>query len=177
MAGGYLVEGIDSDWATIERLSREADTVGADAARALRTEALALVRGLPFEGLTGDGYDWIETRSLVGTVTMAIVSCATASAPTSSRPATSAAAEEAARAGLRGAPDEYVLWELGARAIDAGESARALEGWWPRPARGSTPPTSSASAAARSRRPPSRSARAKRRSAASARWRSLRAAS
>ena len=64
VAGGYLIEGIDTDWASIERLSREAQTVGAEAARALRSEALELVRGLPFEGLSGDGYDWIEYEDL-----------------------------------------------------------------------------------------------------------------
>ena len=76
VAGGYLVEGIATDWAAIERLSAEAQTVGADAARALRTEALGLVRGLPFEGLSGDGYDWIEYEDLVSTVTVTIVRCA-----------------------------------------------------------------------------------------------------
>ena len=76
VAGGYLVEGVATDWAAIERLSREAQTVGAEAARALRTEALRLVRGVPFEGLTGDGYDWIEYEDLVATVTVTIVRCA-----------------------------------------------------------------------------------------------------
>ena len=52
-AGGYLIEGIESDWATLQRLAREADTVDAESARALRTEALELVRGRPFEGLSG----------------------------------------------------------------------------------------------------------------------------
>ena len=38
-------------------------------------------------------------------------------------------AEEAARAGLRGAPDDFGLWDLGARAIDARGDRTALERW------------------------------------------------
>ena len=130
VAGGYLVEGIATDWATIERLSAEAQTVGADAARALRTEALELVRGLPFEGLSGDGYDWIEYEDLVSTVTVSIVRCANDQASDLYEAGDFSGAEAAARAGLRAARSEFVLWELGARAIDALGERRALEAWW-----------------------------------------------
>ena len=129
VAGGYLLEGIDSDWATFQRLVREADTVDAEAARDLRTEALGLVRGRPFDGLTGDGYDWIEAEGLLGTVTKAIVTCAIRLGTDLMELGEYAAAEEAVRAGLRGSPDEYALFELGARVARAGGGRRALERW------------------------------------------------
>ena len=130
VAGGYLVEGIATDWAAIERLSAEAQTVGADAARALRAEALGLVRGIPFEGLSGDGYDWIEYEDLVSTVTVTIVSCAQDLGSDLYESGDFSGAEAAARAGLRAARSEFVLWELGARAIDARGERRSLEAWW-----------------------------------------------
>jgi hypothetical protein len=129
VAGGYLVEGIDTDWATIERLTREADTLGGEAARGLRAEALKLVRGRPFEGLSGDGYDWIEAENLVHTVTKTIVRCAQALCSDLLEAGDYNGAEEAARAGLRAARNEYALWELGARAIWARGDRRGLEDW------------------------------------------------
>ena len=129
VAGGYLVEGIATDWDHIQRLVRAADAVGADAARALRTEALGLVRGVPFEGLSGDGYDWIEYEDLVSTRTMTIVRCAERLANDLLEAGDFAGAEAAARAGRRAAPSEYVLFELGARAIAAHGDRRALEAW------------------------------------------------
>lgn len=111
------------------RLSREAHTVGAEAARRLRAEALGLVRGVPFEGLDGDGYDWIEYEDLVSTVTVTIVGCAHDQGSDLFESGDFSGAEEATRAGLRAARHEYVLWELGARAIDARSERRALEAW------------------------------------------------
>ena len=103
VAGGYLIEGIDTDWAAIERLSREAQTVGAEAARRLRAQALELVRGLPFEGLSGDGYDWLEYEGLVSTVTVSIVRCARDQGHDLFESGDFTGAEAAARAGLRAA--------------------------------------------------------------------------
>ena len=147
VAGGYLVEGIDTDWAAIERLSREAQTVGAEAARALRTEALELVRGLPFEGLSGDGYDWIEYEDLVSTVTVSHRPVRPSHGHDLFEAGDFTGAEDAARAGLRAARSEYVLWELGARAICGPGRPPGARGLVARrrPV-SSTPPTSSASA-------------------------------
>jgi hypothetical protein len=130
VAGGYLIEGIDTDWAAIERLSREAQTIGAETARALRSEALELVRGLPFEGLSGDGYDWIEYEDLVASVTVPIVRCAQDHGHDLYEAGDFSGAEAAARAGLRAARSEFDLWELGARAIHARGDRRGLEAWW-----------------------------------------------
>ncbi len=118
-----------SDWATFQRLAREADRVDAESARALRTQALKLVRGQPFEGLSGSGYDWVEEERLVGVMNKAIVDCATRLGNDLLDAGEFHGAQEAAEAGLRGAPNEYILWELGARAISARGERTALERW------------------------------------------------
>jgi hypothetical protein len=127
-SGGYLLEGIAMDWATFRRLNAEAHTLGGGDARALRTEALELVRGRPFEGLSGDGYDWIDDERLVATMLKAIVTCAQTLAADLIETGEFAAAH-AADAALRGARNEYVLWELGAEALFAGGDYTALELW------------------------------------------------
>ena len=129
VAGGYLVEGIATDRGQILRLIAEADTLGGDAARALRAESLSLVRGVPFEGLSGDGYDWIEYEDLANTLTGTIVRCAQAQGSDLLGAGDFSGAETAARAGLRAARSEYALWELGARAIWAQGDRPALEAW------------------------------------------------
>ena len=103
-AGGYLVEGIGSDWSTFGRLNREADTVDAEAARKLRTEALELVRGRPFEGLKGVGYGWIDEEGLIETMTKAIVTCAVRLGSDLMEADEYAAAEDAAPGGCAAPP-------------------------------------------------------------------------
>ena len=97
----------------------EADTVGRRAGHELRTEALALVRGRPFEGASGDLYEWVDEEHLAPTSPSPWPPAPSAWAPTTSAPRKLEAAEAAARSGLVGASDDYGLWDLGARAIDA----------------------------------------------------------
>lgn len=125
-AEGYLVEGIDSDWAAFERLSRQAETTGGEDALALRKEALALVRGAPFDDVNDE---WVDFERLRSNMVVAIVMCAQRLAADLLEAARSAEAEEAASAGIRGAPRHYVLWELGARAICARSDLGRLELW------------------------------------------------
>jgi hypothetical protein len=108
-AGGYLIEGVALDWVEFQRLTREADSTGGQAARALRHEALALVRGKPFEDTPSDAYDWVGEEHLASTVTMAIARCATTHASDLLESGDPQGAEAAVRAGLRGAPEDYGL--------------------------------------------------------------------
>ena len=78
----YGLRDIDCDWFTFRRLNTEADHATGDEATALRTEALALVRGLPFAGMTDEQYPWIETEHLSGDLTVAIATCAATLAAT-----------------------------------------------------------------------------------------------
>ena len=127
VAGGYLIHGVDCDWVTFQRLNREADTVGGESARALRTEALTLVRGRPFEGVPADSYEWVDEEHLRGTITMAVAECAQRLGADLIEVGRLRRRRDRRRAGLRGAPDDFGLWDLGARAIDAREDRTALD--------------------------------------------------
>jgi hypothetical protein len=123
---GYLIVGILSDWVRFQRLSRQADTTGGEEALALRKEALVLVRGAPFADVNDE---WIDAERLRSHMTVAIVKCAERLATDLLEANRPAEAEEAATAGLRGAPRHYVLWELGAWAICDQSDRGRLELW------------------------------------------------
>jgi hypothetical protein len=123
---GYLIEGIGSDWFAFERLSRQADTAGGEEALALRKAALALVRGAPFVDVNDE---WVDAERLRSHMTVAIVNCAVRLATDLLEAERPLEAEEAASAGLRGAPRHYVLWELGAWAICDRSDRGRLELW------------------------------------------------
>lgn len=127
--GGYLVEGVACDWVTFQRLDRQADAVGGEEARALRAEALALVRGKPFEGVPADSYEWVDTEHLRTTITVAVAKCAQRLGADLFEAGDLVGAESAARAGLRGAPDDFGLWELGACAVNAQADMTGLGRW------------------------------------------------
>jgi hypothetical protein len=128
-AGGYLIAGVGSDWATFRRLTREADAVGGEHAMGLRTEALGLVRGKPFDGASSDLFEWLDDEHLRTDIAVAIAGCAQRLGTDHLDAGEFEAAEAAARSGLVGAKDDYGLWDLGARAIDAREDRTALKRW------------------------------------------------
>ena len=123
---GYLIEGIESDWFTFQRRTRQADTTGGEEAIALRKEALALVRGAPFADVNDE---WIDAERIRSQMTVAIVRCAERLGTDLFEAARPAEAEEAAAAGLLGAIRHYVLWELGAWAIGDQSDRGRLELW------------------------------------------------
>jgi hypothetical protein len=125
-SAGYLIEGIGSDCVTFQRLSRQADTAGGEEAISLRKEALALVRGAPFEDVNDE---WIDAERIRSNLVVSIVTCATRLATDLLEAERPAEAEEAASAGLRGAPRHYVLWEIGAWAIGDQSDRGLLELW------------------------------------------------
>jgi DNA-binding SARP family transcriptional activator len=126
---GYLIQGVPCDWVTFQHLAREADAVGGTAAIALRTEALALVRGTPFEGLPDDAFEWVDEEGLINQITVAVATCALRLATDHLKAEDYDAVTGAARAGYRGAPYDYGLWEVGARALDAKGDRAALKSW------------------------------------------------
>ena len=125
---GYLIRDVGSDWATFQRLVREADAIGGERAIELRTEALALVRGQPFDKVT-DGYEWVDEEHLRTDMTIAIAKCALALAADHYEAGRHDAAVGAARSGLKGAVDDFELWQIGARAIHAKGDNTALRRW------------------------------------------------
>jgi hypothetical protein len=128
-AGGYLIKGVQSDWATFQRLCRQADKGERGAAMALRTEALALVRGMPFAGATEDHYDWVRDEHLDTIITVAVATCAMKLATDHMGDRDFVATEAAARSGLLGAPDDFGLWQIGAQAIEGRGDTTALRRW------------------------------------------------
>jgi hypothetical protein len=129
VAGGYLLLEVSSDWADFVNLERLADATSGEEAWTLRFEALALVRGVPFEGVPADAYQWVGAEHLVSTMTTAIARCASRLAQELLEAGDLLRAEEAARAGRRGAPDDFELWRLGALAIHKRGDRSALRRW------------------------------------------------
>ena len=128
-AGGYRIKGVGSDWRTFQRLARAADGAAGSDAIALRTEALALVRGRPFEGVGSDQYEWVANEHLDTTITIAVAELALTLATDLLATGDTRASEAAARAGILGAPDDYGLWRIGAHAIEARGESTALRRW------------------------------------------------
>ena len=126
---GYLLHDVELDWATLLRLSRQADASGGADAIELRTEALALVRGRPFEGLLDDGFDWVEAEHLYSQMAGVIATCAVRLANDHLEAKDFAAAEQAAWAGRRGAPEDSGPWLVGAQALSALGDRSALNRW------------------------------------------------
>jgi hypothetical protein len=125
----YRLLDIDCDRFTFSSLATQADQSLDGEAIRLRTEALALVRGLPFEGMSAEQYPWIDDEHLVNHVTVAIATCAAKLGSAHMAAGAYAEAEGAARAGLRGAPDDFDLWTLGAKSFDARADRTGLRRW------------------------------------------------
>ena len=85
--------------------------------------------GRPFEGVPADSYEWVDEEHLRATITMAVAECAQRLGDDLLEAGDFVGAERPPQAGLRGAPDDFGLWDLGARAIDARADRTALERW------------------------------------------------
>jgi len=116
---GYHINGVECDWFTFQRLSDEADTTVGRASITLRTQALSLVRGEPFEGVARGQYEWAFNEDLHTQMAAAVVTCALRLANDLFALGRYSPAEDAARAGLRGAPEDVHLKGVRDRAIEA----------------------------------------------------------
>jgi hypothetical protein len=125
---GYLLEGVATDWERFQGLTREADALGGAAASERRGEALALVRGRPFENVV-DLYEWVTEDHLETQMSAAIAACAHRLAADLVDAGDPTGAEEAARRGLSGSPADFSLWHVGARAVWARRDRSALKRW------------------------------------------------
>ena len=126
---GYLLVGVASDWANFQHLVRQADATGGDRASELRGQALALVRGRPFEDVI-ELYEWVGGDHLDTQMTVAVATCALSLATDRLKAGDYRGAFDAAVAGLRGAgPDDFALWEAGARALAAAGERTGLTRW------------------------------------------------
>jgi hypothetical protein len=129
VAGGYLICDVECDWTEFKDLVRQADAGGGDEALSLRRRALDLLRGKPFEGVPVDTYEWVGAEHLTSTMTIAVARCVARLGDDLLERGDFVGAEEVARIGRLGAPEDYGVWALGARAIDARRDRSALRLW------------------------------------------------
>jgi DNA-binding SARP family transcriptional activator len=129
-AGGYRFAGVVTDWQRFRELAAEADGLYGDEANRLRTDALALVRGQPFEGAPSPTYDWVNTEALGTSISVAIVDVAHRLAGDLLANGELAHAEWAAGQGLKASPTEEILWVDRARAVRATGDSTAEQRFW-----------------------------------------------
>jgi len=127
-AGGYRINGIDCDWLVFQRLSGAADKTTGVPSIGLRTEALALVRGVPFQGVARGQYEWVFTEDLHTDMAKAVVACALRLSSDLMALGRYKVAEDAARAGLRAALDDEHLKRARDRAVEARNEGLAHPG-------------------------------------------------
>jgi hypothetical protein len=127
-AGGYGLLGVTSDWETFQGLSTQADLTDGPEAIELRTRALALVRGVPFQGVPKGHYGWAFEEQLHHQMTSAIVTCAIRLANDLFDLGRYMAVDEACRAGLRADRTDTYLLEIQARAADVRNEGLARPG-------------------------------------------------
>lgn len=133
-AGGYRLQHVATDWDVFRALAAAGDEAERSgdhqAAIEQRRRSLMLVRGRPFAGVPEGQYRWAYAEHLVTDMTAAVVDVTHRLATTLLAADRPAEARDAARLGLRGAPDDSVLWEDLARAVEAtGEPDAAARFW------------------------------------------------
>jgi hypothetical protein len=116
-AAGYRISGIDCDWFVFTRLCDEADTADGPRSIELRKQALALVRGAPFQGVVQGQYEWVFSEDLHTHMANAVITCALRLANDLMALGRYKEAEEAATAGLRGAPRDPDLQRVRSLAV------------------------------------------------------------
>jgi DNA-binding SARP family transcriptional activator len=125
---GYKVEGVASDWANFQALARQADTIDKDTAIELRTQALEMVRGRPFDGSL-DTYEWVGEEHLDTQMLVAIVQCALRVAEDHLEAGHPEAAERAIRMAQKATWEDYDLWRVGARSFKVRGDRTGLQRW------------------------------------------------
>ena len=121
---GYLLSGYETDWGRFQDLVARADASEGAEARALRREALALVRGVPFAPVPRGQYNWALESGLVEQMTVAITRCAHHLAEECRRVHDTDGARWAIERGLLASPpDEQLLGDLWGIAAATGDLA------------------------------------------------------
>ena len=125
---GYKVEGVASDWANFQALARQADTTDTATAIELRTQALELVRGSPFEGSHAT-YKWVGEEHLDTQMIVAVVRCALRLAEALLETGHPEAAERAIRMAQKATWEDFDLWRVGARSFKVRGDRTGLQRW------------------------------------------------
>jgi DNA-binding SARP family transcriptional activator len=117
-AAGYRILGADSHSALFGRLNAEADRSDGPRAIELRTEALTLVRGVPFAGVARGQYEWAFSEDLHIHMAQAVVACALRLGNDLFALGDYAGVDAAMAAGLRADKDDPHLKSLRQMAVD-----------------------------------------------------------
>jgi hypothetical protein len=126
--GGYGLIGVTSDWESFQGLSGQADLTDGPEAIELRTRTLALVRGVPFQGVPTGHYGWAFEEQLGQQMISAVVTCAIRLANDLFDLGRYVELDEAVRAGLRADPRDTYLLEIQARAANVRNEGLARPG-------------------------------------------------
>jgi two-component SAPR family response regulator len=121
---GYSIS-VRCDWAEFSALVKSTQLIGVDEVAVLK-EALSLVRGRPFTGIT---YNWAFSELLVSEMEVGVSDAARRLAALSMEAGDPATASFAARQGLLVSPFDVTLWEIALRAA-AGVSGNELARTW-----------------------------------------------
>jgi hypothetical protein len=121
---GYSVS-VRCDWTQFTELVKSTELIGVDEVAVLK-EALSLVRGRPFTGVT---YNWAFSELLVSEMEVGVSEAARRLAALSMEAGDPATASLAARQGLLVSPFDITLWEIALRAA-AGVSGDELARTW-----------------------------------------------
>jgi DNA-binding SARP family transcriptional activator len=109
--GGYqLAESVETDWGHFQALAEAATALPEDKGTEVLKEALALVRGQPFEG-AGKGYGWAFDEVLVAKIEMAVAKAAHLASARCLALGRLDEAEWAVAQALRAGPGDEQVWE------------------------------------------------------------------
>ncbi len=125
-AKGYLLEGVTTDWDTFLTLTRQADATPGHCALDLRSEAISLVRGRPFQGAE---YHWVEAEQFESQMTVAVLRCAQRLIADLRDVGELDRAEDVSRKMVAIFPEDIGLWGLGATVLSAQGDRSAVERW------------------------------------------------
>jgi hypothetical protein len=125
---GYRITDAETDWGIFQELMALAESAAVTETRALRRQALSLVRGVPFASIRPGQYGWALESGLVDHMTVAIVRCAHVVAGQHGASGEVEEARAALEAGLLSSPAEEQLfadlWHLAATKGDSSEQRR-----------------------------------------------------
>ena len=109
--GGYqLGEGVETDWQRFQAFTEAAMALPEEKSVEVLKEALALVRGQPFDG-AGKGYDWAFDEVLVAHIEMEVAKAAHLMSARCLTLGRLDEAEWAVRQGLLAGPGDEQVWE------------------------------------------------------------------
>lgn len=126
---GYRIA-LASDWSRFRDLTAQAERLPASEARPLLAEALALVRGRPFEDVPESSFGWAWSEGVVSTMEVAVAEAAEQLAKLALEAGDPAQARWAARQGVLVIPSREALYQAWMRSAAATGNLDDLEQAW-----------------------------------------------